>query len=438
MTREPGAAELEVGPGTTALTGRLRVPGDKSITHRALICAALAAGESVVRGALDAADTRATARALEALGARMEWDADNGVRVEGTGGRFTTPATPLDLGNSGTGLRLLAGVLAGQGVPATLTGDASLQRRPMQRIVKPLEAMGAHIESHEGRAPLDLRPGAGLRGMDYRLPVGSAQVKSAVLFAGLGAAGETTVEDPFHTRDHTERMLPVFGAALSRDGDRITLRPGRLSGTAIDVPGDPSSAAFLVAAALLVPGSELVLEGVGVNPTRTGLLDVLKRMGARIEVRGERLAGAEPVADLIVKGSRLAGTRVSPDEIPGLIDELPILMVLAAHAGGSTLIEGAGELRHKESDRIATMEAGLSALGARMRVTGDTLSLAGGGFASGARVDGAGDHRVAMALSIAGLVAPGPVRVAGADWIATSFPDFPRLLKAAGAEVAYP
>lgn len=437
MTGKSGAAEIEVRPGA-ALSGRLRLPGDKSITHRALICAALAGGESVIRGALDAADTRATARALALLGAHIEWGADDVLCVKGTGGRFTAPAIPLDLGNSGTSLRLLVGVLAGCGVPATLTGDASLRRRPMQRIVEPLEAMGARIDSREGRAPLALRPGSDLHGMDYCLPVGSAQVKSAVLFAGLGAVGETTVEDPFHTRDHTERMLPVFGAALDRHGNRVSLRPGRLSGTTIDVPGDPSSAAFLIASALLVPGSELMLEGVGVNPTRTGLLDVLKRMGARIEVRGERLAGAEPVADLVVKGSRLTGTRVSPDEIPGLIDELPILMVLAANATGDTVIEEAGELRHKESDRIATMGAGLTSLGTHMRVTGDTLSLPGGGFSSGARVDSAGDHRVAMALSIAGLVAPGPVCVAGADWIATSFPDFPRLLQKAGAEVTYP
>ena len=429
-------AVLAVAPGAP-LSGRLRVPGDKSITHRALICAGLAGGKSTIRGALDAADTRATARAVEMLGARVEWRGDT-VGVTGTGGHLPTPAVTLDLGNSGTGLRLLAGALAGLGVSATLTGDASLQRRPMGRIIEPLTAMGVRIDSHGGKAPLSLRPGASLRGLHYRLPVGSAQVKSALLFAGLNARGETVVEDPFHTRDHTERMLPVFGAGLYREGCRITVRPGALQSADIDVPGDLSSAAFLIAAALLAPGSELLLENVGINPTRTGLLDVLKRMGASIELSNERLAGAEPVADLRVKSGDLAGVRVEAREIPGMIDELPILMVLAAVASGPTVIEGAHELRHKESDRIATMQAGLAGLGVELRDESGILYLEGGGLKSGGHLDGAGDHRVAMALGIAGLAAPGSVTVGGAEWIATSFPDFPALLQAAGARVSLP
>ncbi len=432
----PGA-RLQVAPGVP-LSGTLRLPGDKSITHRALILAALARADSVVRGTLDAADTRATAAALVQLGARIDWRPDNTVHVTGTGGRFVSPGATLDLGNSGTGLRLLAGALAGYGVGATLTGDASLQRRPMRRIIEPLVAMGAHIESREGRAPLVLRPGASLRALHYRLPMGSAQVKSAVLLAGLKADGNTSVEDPYGTRDHTERMLPLFGAEVERADTVVTVRPGVLTGAEVEVPGDISSAAFLIAAALLSPGSDLVLERVGTNPTRTGLIDVLRRMGADIELRNERLAGGEPVADLRVKHGPLAGTRVAAREIPGMIDELPMLMVLAAAASGATVIEGAEELRHKESDRIATMQAGLARLGVELRDESGTLHLDGGGLKSGGDADGAGDHRVAMALGVAGLAAPEPVRVSGAEWIATSFPDFPRLLQAAGAEVSFP
>lgn len=430
-------ARLQVAPGVP-LSGTLRLPGDKSITHRALICAGLARGESVIRDALNAADTRATAKALSDLGARIDWQEDNTVRVTGTGGRFTSVAATLDLGNSGTGLRLLAGALAGYGIAATLSGDASLQRRPMQRIIEPLEAMGARIKSREGRAPLVLASGAPLHGRRYRLPMGSAQVKSAILLAGLNAAGGTTVEDPFGTRDHTERMLPIFGVRVDREDTVVTVHPGELTSAEVDVPGDISSAAFLMAAALLSPDSNIVLEHVGVNPTRTGLVDVLKRMGADIELHNERLAGGEPVADLRVKGGPLSGTRVAAGEIPGLIDELPMLMVLAATASGPTVIEGAGELRHKESDRIATMQAGLSGLGVDLRDEAGTLHLEGGGLKSGGRLEGAGDHRVAMALSIAGLAAPEPVTVAGAEWIATSFPDFPALLQSAGAQVVYP
>jgi len=432
----PGA-RLQVAPGVP-LSGTLRLPGDKSITHRALILAALARGDSIVRGTLDAADTRATAAALERLGARVDWQPGNTVHVTGTGGRFESPGVTLDLGNSGTGLRLLAGALAGYGVGATLTGDASLKRRPMQRIIEPLEAMGARIESREGRAPLVLRPGAPLRALHYRLPMGSAQVKSAVLLAGLNAEGDTAVEDPYRTRDHTERMLPLFGVEVDRVANFVTVRSGALTGAEVGVPGDISSAAFLIAAALLSPGSDLVLEQVGTNPTRTGLIEVLRRMGADIELRDERLAGGEPVADLRVKHGPLAGTQVAAREIPGMIDELPVLMVLAAVASGPTVIEGADELRHKESDRIAAMQTGLAGLGVELRDEAGTLHLEGGGLKSGGILDGAGDHRVAMALGIAGLAAPGTVTVGGAEWIATSFPDFPTLLRAAGAEVSFP
>jgi len=426
------ASRLRITPGGV-LRGHVPVPGDKSVTHRALICAALAEGESTISGALDADDTRATAAALSSLGAGLDWHGES-VRVRGTAGQPKAPGRELDLGNSGTGLRLLAGALAGRGVGAVLSGDASLRRRPMERIVHPLTIMGARIAMTDGHPPLTLQLGHGLRGIRYRLPVASAQVKSAVLLAGLAARGGTTVEDPYGTRDHTERLLPEFGIPVSVRAGEVAVEPGRLRGCDVVVPRDFSSAAFMIAAALLVPDSSIELQGVGVNPTRTGLLQVLARMGARVNVSGERLAGGEPVADLHVEAGRLKGTTVSVMEIPALIDELPVLMVLAAAADGATVIEGAGELRHKESDRIATMQAGLAALGIEMSVDGERLTIPGGGFRRGGDVDAAGDHRVAMSLALAGLAAPEPVTVGGARWIATSFPGFAERLAGAGVE----
>lgn len=430
---DPAMTMLRVAPGG-ALKGSSGVPGDKSVTHRALICAALASGASTITGALDASDTRATAGALARLGADIVWRPDT-VRVSCPAGQLGIPQEPLDLGNSGTGLRLLTGVLAGSGLQATLTGDASLRRRPMGRIIEPLSAMGARIESQGGKPPLEVCSGRPLHGIRYRLPVPSAQVKSALLLAGLSATGPTVIEDPFGTRDHTERLLPVFGARLVGEGDSISLTPGRLTSADVVVPGDFSSAAFLIAAALLTPGSEFSLVDVGVNPTRTGLLRVLERMGARIAVRSRRELGGEPVGNIRVTAQPLSGTRVAPSEIPALIDELPVLMVLAAVAEGATIIEGAGELRHKESDRIETMRTGLSALGVEMRVEGDTIVLPGGGFRHGGKTSSGGDHRVAMAFAVAGLAAPEPVLVSDAGWIATSFPDFSACLGAAGARL---
>lgn len=435
MNAAPESLTLERG---AALGGEFHVPGDKSITHRALILAAMAAGESDITGALDALDTRATAAALAALGAGVDWPPGGPIRLRGTAGRWRTPPAPLDLGNSGTGLRLLAGALAGRGIAVTLTGDASLRRRPMERIAAPLAAMGADIGTADGRPPIRLLAGAGLRGIRYRLPVASAQVKSAVLCAALGADGETRIVDPFATRDHTERLLPVFGASVACRGDETVVKPGELHAAAVKVPGDFSAAAFLIAAALVVPGSEIVLRSVGVNPTRTGLLPVLGRMGAAVELCGLRQMGTEPLADLRVRAVPLHGTEIGASEIPALIDELPVLMVLATLAQGPTVIEGAGELRHKESDRIASMQAGLAALGAGMEVVGDRIALEGGGLHRGGRVSGNGDHRVAMALAVAGLAAPAPVTVADSDWIATSFPGFAGLLAAAGARIGTP
>lgn len=416
-----------------SLTGTLRVPGDKSITHRALILAALARGRSRIAGALDADDTRATAAALTALGVGIDWPDGAALEVNGGAARWRSPDRPLDLGNSGTGLRLLAGALAGRGVGAVLDGDASLRRRPMERITAPLNKMGAALETHDGCPPVVVKGGKRVRGIVYRLPIGSAQVKSALLLAGLGGDGETRIVDPFRARDHSERMLPRFGASLRCRGDAIILAPGSLRGADISVPGDPSSAAVLAGAALLARGSDLVLAGLGANPTRIGFFRLLERMGANLAWRNRREVCGEPVADLHVRSSPLSGIRVDPCEVPAAIDELPVLMVLAANAAGASVIEGAGELRHKESDRIETMYTAMTRLGAGMQVTGDRVALAGGGFTRGGRVEAGGDHRVAMALTLAGLAAPEAVTVRGAQWIQVSFPGFVGLLRAAGA-----
>jgi 3-phosphoshikimate 1-carboxyvinyltransferase len=430
---EPGAS-IRVERGGP-LAGTLRVPGDKSLTHRALIFAALAEGVSHIEGALDAHDTRATADALAALGTRIDWPAGSTVKVVGTGGRFRTSEAPLDLGNSGTGLRLLAGALAGRDVNVILDGDVSLRKRPMARITAPLRAMGAEVTTRDGCAPIAIHPRPSLQGMTYRLPVGSAQVKSAVLLAGLAAEGPTRVIDPFHSRDHTERLLPRFGARLSVEGDAIALEPGPLAGTRIAIPADASSAAFPSAAALLVPGSRLTLPGVGRNPTRTGFFALLERMGAEISWHNERMSSGEPVANLEVRATKLVGIRVEAHEVPAAIDELPLLMMLAATATGETVINGAGELRHKESDRIEAMRAGLAVLGAYMSVEGDCMTVSGGGFQRGGRLEASGDHRVAMSLALAGLATPEPVTVTGAEWIEISFPGFAALMRRVGANM---
>lgn len=417
-----------------ALRGEVQVSGDKSITHRALLLAALAVGKSRITGGLDAADTRATARALNALGAHIDWG-DAVICVQGTGGGMLSPPVPLDLGNSGTGLRLLAGAVAGRGVAVVLDGDASLRRRPMARILQPLAAMGAAVSGRGGYAPLRIEATDLLHGIDYRLPVASAQVKSAVLLAGLAAVGPTRLVDPFSSRDHTERMLPRFGGRVRVADTAIELIPGPLQATDLGIPGDFSSAAFLIAAALLVPGSRLLLRGVGVNPTRTGFLTVLERMGAGLRLVGERNQDGEPMADMEITHTLLTGTRVEAAEIPSLIDELPILMVLAAVAQGETKIAGIEELRHKESDRVEALYVGLTRLGVGMRVEDHTVTIRGGGLCRGGEVDSLGDHRVAMSFAVAGLGAPEPVIVTDAGWIATSFPGFTTQLAALGARV---
>ncbi|HET7674992.1 MAG TPA: 3-phosphoshikimate 1-carboxyvinyltransferase [Gammaproteobacteria bacterium] len=432
-----GPARFTVAPGGT-LGGALRVPGDKSISHRALILGALADGTSEISGILDGADCRATAAALGALGAHIGWPAGGAATVHGPGLAGLQPtAAPLDLGNSGTGLRLLAGVAAGQPFTTVLTGDASLRRRPMRRIAEPLRQMGATIEATPGElAPLRIAGRRPLAGLRYRLPVASAQLKSALLLAGLFADSDTACQEPAVTRDHTERLLTQFGADIFRDGAWIGLRAGaRLRASAVAVPGDFSSAAFFIVAATIASGSDLWLEGIGLNPTRTGALDILRAMGARINIENPRVAGGEPVADVRVRSASLKGIAIPPALVPLAIDEFPALMIAAACADGVTTLTGAAELRVKESDRIATLANGLEALGVPVEVAPDGLRVEGIDEFRGAAVHSGGDHRIAMAFALAALRAKAPVEVLDTANVATSFPGFAALAAAAGLAI---
>jgi 3-phosphoshikimate 1-carboxyvinyltransferase len=417
--------DVRVGPPAGGLTGSLTVPGDKSIAHRALILGALADGTSRVTGFPGGADVLSSLGAMRALGARIERDGEV-VTIEGRG-HALGPAgrVAIDCGNSGTTMRLTAGLVAGGPGTVELDGDASLRRRPMERVAEPLRAMGAAIDTTDGHPPLTVR-GATLAGIEWTLRVASAQVKSAILLAALRARGTTRVREPLASRDHTERLLAHLGARLVRRAGSIELDGGqRLTGAAVELPGDVSSAAFLVVAALVVPGSALRLTGVGVNPTRTGALAILRRMGAPLEVVDTHDVAGEPRAELRVRAGRLRGTTVTPAEVPGAIDELPILCVAAALAEGETAIAGAGELRVKESDRIAALEQ-LRLLGVEVRTTADGLVIrgTGGRRLRGARIDSRGDHRIAMAFAVAGLVADGGVEVADAGSADVSFPGF--------------
>lgn len=415
-----------VFPAARAIHGTVVVPGDKSVTHRAYLLAGVAEGTSPIRGANTGADCAATLAAVAALGARVERTADGTVSITGQPGPLAAPAAALDLGNSGTGLRLLAGLLVGRDVAVRLVGDASLSARPMRRIVEPLRTMGARITA-EGAGetpPLVLEPAGSLRATTWPSPVASAQVKSAVLLAGLAAHGRTAVREPAPSRDHTERILPAFGVTLVRDGGAVAIDgPVVPRAASIDVPGDISAAAFWIVAATVAEEGELRLPGIGINPTRDGLLRVLERMGARIERSDERTVGDEPVADLLVRPAALRGVDVGPAEIPALVDELPVLAIAQALATGRSTVRGAGELRVKESDRIAHVVKGLRALGAKVDELEDGWSIEGGTLTGGA-VDAVGDHRLAMAFGIASLGANGAIRVAGAGMIDTSYPGF--------------
>jgi len=415
------------------LRGALTVPGDKSVSHRALMLSALAEGNSRISGFLEGEDTRATAAVLAQLGVSIETPAPGERLVHGVGLRGLRGSDrPLDCGNAGTGMRLLTGLLAGQAFDATLVGDESLSRRPMRRVTEPLASMGARIDSHEGLPPLHVHGNPGLRGIRYELPVASAQVKSALLLAGLYAEGETEVLEPHPTRDYTERMLSAFGWPIEFGPGRARLTGGHaLRATDVQVPADFSSAAFFLVAASLVPGSDLLLRAVGLNPRRTGLLQALRLMGADIEVTGERHSGGEPVADLRVRHAPLHGIELPAALVPDMIDEFPALFVAAAAAQGTTVVRGAAELRVKESDRIASMAVGLRALGVQVEETPDGAAITGGTLGPG-MIESHGDHRVAMSFAVAGLVAKGGVRIGDCRNVATSFPGFMELANGCG------
>lgn len=420
------------------LSGRVRVPGDKSISHRSIMLGSLAEGTTEVQGFLEGEDALATIQAFRDMGVVIEGPHHGRVTVHGVGLHgLKTPPGPIYLGNSGTSMRLLSGLLAAQPFDTTLTGDASLSKRPMNRVAKPLREMGAVIETGpEGRPPLTIRGGQKLTGMHYDMPMASAQVKSCLLLAGLYAAGETSTTEPAPTRDHTERMLRGFGYPVDVEGATARVESGhKLTATSIEVPADISSAAFFLVAASIAEGSDLTLEHVGINPTRTGVIDILKLMGADITLENQREVGGEPVADIRVRSAQLKGIDIPEDLVPLAIDEFPVLFVAAASASGRTVLRGAEELRVKESDRIQVMADGLLALGVKCEPTPDGIIIDGGSYGGG-EVWSHGDHRIAMSFSVASLRAGAPIRIHDCANVATSFPNFLGLASGAGIRVA--
>jgi 3-phosphoshikimate 1-carboxyvinyltransferase len=441
-----GAPDLRfsIQPGG-CLRGSLQVPGDKSISHRSIMLGALAEGETRIRGFLEGEDALATLAAFRRMGVAIEGPDGGRVLVRGVGLRgLCEPEGPLDMGNSGTSMRLLCGLLAGQNFPVTLIGDASLTGRPMRRVTEPLGRMGALIEtSPKGTAPLHIRPSPGLRGIDYAMPVASAQVKSSLLLAGLYAEGQTCVSEPARARDHTERMLRGFGyRVLTAPGRSCLAGGGRLTGMDLEIPGDISSAAFFLVGASIAEGSDLTLTNVGMNPTRIGIVNILRAMGANIEVGNRREAGGEPVADLRVRAAPLRGIRIPEDQVPLAIDEFPALFVAAACAEGETVLTGAEELRVKESDRIHVMADGLAALGVDVEPRPDGIRVRGAGTGamfgtrrSTTEVDSHGDHRIAMSFAVAALRTLGPIAIRDCANVNTSFPGFAALARGAGLAI---
>jgi 3-phosphoshikimate 1-carboxyvinyltransferase len=429
---------------STQIHGALSVPGDKSISHRALMLGSLAEGDTHIEGFLEGEDCLATLLALRQLGVRIEGPADGHVIVHGAAaGRLHAAAGALDMGNAGTAMRLFMGLLASQSFDSQLIGDASLMRRPMERVAVPLRLMGADIQTHEGHPPVLIRGSQTLTAIDYELPVPSAQVKSAILLAALRADGRTRIVEPAPSRDHTERMLAAFGVEMLHSGGAIALQGGQLlRATRVQVPGDFSSAAFFIVAGCLAAEQGLVLRGVGLNPTRTGLLAMLREMGADIRVRPWHQAddppGAptEPVADIEVRASALHGIKVADSAVPLAIDELPVFFIAAACAEGETLVRGALELRVKESDRLAAMAAGLARLGVEAELLSDGLWIRGtaGGFGGGA-IDSHGDHRIAMAFAVAAARARAPIEIHNVASVATSFPNFVAAARAVGLQI---
>ena len=425
-----------VEPGGV-LGGSCRVPGDKSISHRAIMLGSLAEGETRIRGFLEGDDALATLQACRAMGVVIDGPADGEVRVHGVGLRgLRAPAQALYLGNSGTSMRLLSGLLSGQVFDVELTGDASLTKRPMERVAVPLRRMGACLETGEGGVPpIQIRGGQRLQGMHYSMPMASAQVKSSILLAGLSAEGETAVTEPAPTRDHTERMLRGFSYPVEVRGATASVcGGGKLLATDIDVPGDISSAAFFLVAASIAPGSDLTLRHVGINPTRTGIIDILRLMGADIVLSNQREAGGEPVADIRVRYAPLVGIHIPAELVPLAIDEFPAIFVAAACARGDTVLTDAEELRVKESDRIQVMADGLNQLGVTAAATRDGIHIRGGSL-EGGRVHSHGDHRIAMSFAVAALRAHAAIEIEDCANVATSFPGFVALAGQCGLKI---
>ncbi|MFQ5735434.1 MAG: 3-phosphoshikimate 1-carboxyvinyltransferase [Thermodesulfobacteriota bacterium] len=419
---------VTVAPAT-GLRGELAVPGDKSISHRSVMLGSIADGTTEVEGFLEGEDNLSTIAAFGAMGVRIERPAPSRVLIEGRGMRgLCEPEDVIDAGNSGTTVRLLTGLLSAQGFFSVLTGDDTLRRRPMRRVVDPLRLMGASIYGRRGASLLPLSiTGSKLHGISYTCPVASAQLKSAILLAGIYADGRTVVEEPGASRDHTERMLRTFGAQVEAGGNRTSVvSTKRLNGCRIIVPGDISSAAFFIAASMITPASQLIAKGVGVNPTRTGVIDILRRMGGSVETLGQREVSGEPVADILVKSSPLRGIEITGAELLPAIDEFPVICVAAAYAEGTTTITGAGELRVKESDRIAAMAECLRAVGCTVREMPDGIAIEGNGGAPlrGGRIDSRGDHRIAMSMAVAALGSERGVEIEGAGAVDVSFPGF--------------
>ncbi len=435
MTGTGGAVSHPCG----ALRGDVRAPGDKSVSHRALMLAGVAVGETKIDGLLEGEDVLATAAALRALGVEVERTGPGRWRVHGRGvGGLTEPADVLDMGNSGTAARLLLGLLATHPLTATLTGDASLRSRPMRRVSEPLSRFGAAFHGRaDGRLPLTVVGAGSPVPVRYELPVASAQVKSAVLLAGLNTPGETVVVEPSPTRDHTERMLRHFGASVQREEGGVVRLAGEpeLTASAISVPGDISSAAFPLAAAAILPGSRVTVAGVGLNPGRIGLVETLREMGAGLAVANERVEGGEPVGDVTVEWKPLAAVDVPPERVPSMIDEFPVLAAVAAFAEGTTRMSGLAELRVKESDRLGAMAAGLAACGVGVRESDDTLEVEGGRPKGGVEIASRLDHRIAMAFMVLGMGARKAVRIDDIAPVATSFPGFVGLMNGLGAAV---
>lgn len=431
-----------VHPATT-VAGSLRVPGDKSISHRSLMLGGIAEGVTEVRGFLESEDCLSTMKAMTALGVQVDRTGPQAVRVHGVGLNGLKGANrALDMGNAGTAMRLMTGLLSGQSFDSELIGDSSLMKRPMERVAKPLRLMGAQIATLEGKPPVRIKgigSGARLQGIHYDLPMASAQVKSAILLAGLYAEGQTTVVEPAVTRDHTERMLQSFGCEVHASQGTVRISPPQqLHACSLEVPGDFSSAAFFMVAGSIGQGEGLTITGVGINPTRTGLLDILALMGADLRIVNHRTAGAEPVADIEVRPAKLKGIHVPEHLVPLAIDEFPALFIAAACAEGETLVTGAEELRVKESDRIAVMAEGLQALGVVCEVLPDGIRIQGrptGHAFTGGSIQSHGDHRIAMSFSVASLRASGDIHIADVANVATSFPDFPGVARAAGLTV---